>query len=40
MDLGLKGAKVLVAGSTNWIGRAIAETSAAEGASVGICARN
>jgi 3-oxoacyl-[acyl-carrier protein] reductase len=40
MDLGLKGAKVLVTGSTKWIGRAIAETFAAEGANVGICSRN
>lgn len=40
MDLGLKGAKVLVTGSTKGIGRAIVDTFAAEGADVGICARN
>ncbi|MCK1270586.1 MULTISPECIES: SDR family NAD(P)-dependent oxidoreductase [unclassified Bradyrhizobium] len=40
MDLGLKGARVLVTGSTKGIGRAIADTFAAEGANVGICARN
>jgi 3-oxoacyl-[acyl-carrier protein] reductase len=40
MDLGLKSAKVLVTGGTRGIGRAIAETFAAEGADIGICARN
>lgn len=40
MDLGLKGAKVLVTGGTKGIGRAIAETFAKEGADVGLCARN
>ena len=39
MDLGLKGLRTIVSGSTKGIGRAIAETLAAEGAHVAICAR-
>lgn len=39
MDLGLAGKRALVTGSTKGLGRAIAETLLAEGASVAICAR-
>lgn len=39
MDLGLTGTRALVSGATKGIGRAIAETLVAEGASVSICAR-
>ncbi len=39
MDLGLAGKRALITGATKGLGRAIAETLLAEGASVAICAR-
>jgi NAD(P)-dependent dehydrogenase (short-subunit alcohol dehydrogenase family) len=40
MDLGLEGRNAVVTGATRGIGRAIAETLAAEGCNVAICARD
>ncbi len=39
MDLGLKGKNAVILGGTRGIGRAIADTLAAEGANVAVCAR-
>lgn len=40
MDLELNGKNIIVTGGTRGIGRAVAQTLAAEGANVAVCARN
>jgi NAD(P)-dependent dehydrogenase (short-subunit alcohol dehydrogenase family) len=40
LDIGLKGKKAIITGGSRGIGRAIADTLAAEGADVALCARN
>ena len=40
MDLGLKGKKAIVTGGSRGIGKCVAETLAAEGVDIAICAIN